>query len=174
MPPGTITAARHPQLPATSPVIAPANDAPKHQVARLMPITRPRRCAGQVSATSIDPSDHSPLSANVRSARCDEYSKAWRQRDNRHHQRKHRDVDGKQGATPDAVGEPWPEIEPGNAESKPDLEAGAVGRDIECELLDDQGREITPSMPSTPHPRPLVSAMCQCVRVTFEPSATAR
>src|SRR6516164_8475469 len=55
--------------PATSPVIAPANEAPKHQVARLMLITRPRRCAGQVSATSIDPSDHSPLSAKVRSER---------------------------------------------------------------------------------------------------------
>ena len=41
----------------------------KHQVARLMLIIRPRRCAGHVSATSIDPSDHSPLSAKVRSAR---------------------------------------------------------------------------------------------------------
>jgi hypothetical protein len=67
--PGTITAARHPQVPATSPVMAPANEAPKHQVARLMLITRPRRCAGQVSATSIDPSDHSPLVAKVKSAR---------------------------------------------------------------------------------------------------------
>jgi hypothetical protein len=63
MTPGTITAARHPQVPAMSPVIAPANEAPKHQVARLMPITRPRRYAGQVSATSFDPSDHSPLRA---------------------------------------------------------------------------------------------------------------
>src|SRR6516164_3409908 len=54
---------------ATSPVMAPANEAPKHQVARLMLITRPRRCAGQVSATSIDPSDHSPLVAKVRSER---------------------------------------------------------------------------------------------------------
>src|SRR6516162_5135597 len=69
MTPGTITAARHPQVPATSPVIAPAKEAPTHQVARLMLITRPRKCAGQVSATSIDPSDHSPLSAKVRSAR---------------------------------------------------------------------------------------------------------
>ena len=43
--------------------MAPASDAPKHQVARLMLITRPRRRAGQVSATSIEPSDHSPLSA---------------------------------------------------------------------------------------------------------------
>src|SRR6516164_7354158 len=69
MTPGTITAVRHPQVPATSPVMAPANEAPKHQVARLMLITRPRRCAGQVSATSIDPSDHSPLVAKVKSAR---------------------------------------------------------------------------------------------------------
>jgi hypothetical protein len=28
-----------------------------------MLITRPRRCGGQVSATSIDPSDHSPFIA---------------------------------------------------------------------------------------------------------------
>ena len=34
-----------------------------------MLITRPRRCAGQVSATSIDPSDHSPFIAKVLSAR---------------------------------------------------------------------------------------------------------
>jgi hypothetical protein len=34
--------------------MAPANEVPKHQVARLMLITRPRRCGGQVSATSID------------------------------------------------------------------------------------------------------------------------
>src|SRR5215469_12588744 len=66
MTPGTMTAARHPQVPATSPVMAPANEAPKHQVARLMLITRPRRCAGQVSATSIDPSDHSPLVGKAR------------------------------------------------------------------------------------------------------------
>ena len=49
--------------------MAPANEAPKHQVARLMLITRPRRCGGQVSATSIDPSDHSPFIAKVLSAR---------------------------------------------------------------------------------------------------------
>ena len=44
-------------------VMIPASAAPKHQVPRLMPITRPRMCAGQVSATSIEPSDHSPFSA---------------------------------------------------------------------------------------------------------------
>ena len=46
-------------------VITPASAAPKHQVPRLMPITRPRICAGQVSATSIEPSDHSPLRAKL-------------------------------------------------------------------------------------------------------------
>ena len=45
------------------PVMPPASDAPRHQVERVMLITRPRSRAGQVSATSIDPSDHSPLSA---------------------------------------------------------------------------------------------------------------
>ena len=49
--------------------MAPASEAPKHQVARLMLITRPRKCGGQVSATSIDPSDHSPFMAKVLSAR---------------------------------------------------------------------------------------------------------
>ena len=49
--------------------IAPANAAPKHHVPRLMPITRPRSRAGQVSATSIDPSDHSPLSAKFTTQR---------------------------------------------------------------------------------------------------------
>jgi hypothetical protein len=34
-----------------------------------MPSTRPRRRAGQVSATSIDPSDHSPFSAKFTTQR---------------------------------------------------------------------------------------------------------
>jgi hypothetical protein len=46
-------------------VMTPASAAPKHHVPRLMPITRPRICAGQVSATSMDPSDHSPFSAKL-------------------------------------------------------------------------------------------------------------
>src|SRR5215468_1412255 len=69
MTPGTMTAARQPQVPATRPEMAPASEAPKHQVARLMLITRPRRCGGQVSATSIEPSDHSPFIAKLLSAR---------------------------------------------------------------------------------------------------------
>ena len=47
---------------------APANEAPKHHAARLMLMTRPRRRAGQVSATSIEPSDHSPFSSWARFA----------------------------------------------------------------------------------------------------------
>src|SRR5438105_2239428 len=58
--------------------MAPANEAPKHQVARLMLITRPRSSGGQVSATSIDPSDHSPFIAKVLSARHDEDREAGR------------------------------------------------------------------------------------------------
>jgi hypothetical protein len=58
-----MTAMRQPQAAAAMPVIAPASEAPKHHAARLMLMTRPRRRAGQVSATSIEPSDHSPLSA---------------------------------------------------------------------------------------------------------------
>ena len=38
-------------------------------MARLMLITRPRKRAGQVSATSIDPSDHSPFSAKFTTER---------------------------------------------------------------------------------------------------------
>ena len=49
--------------------MAPAAAAPKHQVPRLMPITRPRRRAGQVSATSMEPSAHSPLSAKLTTQR---------------------------------------------------------------------------------------------------------
>ena len=49
--------------------MAPAAAAPKHHVPRLMPIARPRRCAGQVSATSIEPSAHSPFSAKFTTQR---------------------------------------------------------------------------------------------------------
>jgi hypothetical protein len=63
MTPGTMTAARQPHFAAAMPVIAPASEAPKHQVARLMLMTRPRSRAGQVSATSIEPNAHSPLKA---------------------------------------------------------------------------------------------------------------
>jgi len=69
MTPGTMTAVRQPQFAATMPVIAPASEAPKHHAARLMLMTRPRRRAGQVSATSIEPSDHSPFSAKPTSDR---------------------------------------------------------------------------------------------------------
>ena len=54
---------RHPQKAAAMPEMPPAKETPKHHVARLMLITRPRKRAGQVSATSIDPNDHSPFSA---------------------------------------------------------------------------------------------------------------
>src|ERR1700753_3648935 len=63
MTPGTIIAVLHPQVAVTMPVIVAASEAPKHHAARLMLMTRPRKRAGQVSATSIEPSDHSPLSA---------------------------------------------------------------------------------------------------------------
>src|SRR4029077_16274880 len=66
---GTITATRQPKLAATSPVMAPASEAPRHQADRVVVITCPRSRAGQVSATSIDPSDHSPLSAKKSSER---------------------------------------------------------------------------------------------------------
>ena len=64
-----MTATRQPKLAATSPVMPPASEAPRHQVERVMLITRPRSRAGQVSATSIEPSDHSPLSAKPSSER---------------------------------------------------------------------------------------------------------
>jgi hypothetical protein len=47
----------------------PASEAPTHQADRVTLITRPRSRAGQVSATSIEPSDHSPLSAKKSSER---------------------------------------------------------------------------------------------------------
>ena len=56
---------RQPHSAMMNVVITPASAAPKHQVPRLMPITRPRICAGQVSATSIEPSDHSPFRAKL-------------------------------------------------------------------------------------------------------------
>jgi hypothetical protein len=54
---------RHPQKAAAMPEMTPAKETPKHHVARLRLITRPRKRAGQVSATSSDPKDHSPFSA---------------------------------------------------------------------------------------------------------------
>jgi len=42
--------------------MTPANETPKHHVARLMLITRPRKRAGQVSVTSSDPNARSPFS----------------------------------------------------------------------------------------------------------------
>src|ERR1700738_4903717 len=114
MTPGTITAARHHQVPATRPVIAPANEAPKHQVARLMLITRPRRCAGQVSATSIDPSDHSPLSAKVSSARAATKTAKLGASATRGIISENI-VDCEQGAAAEPVGKPRPKIKPGDA-----------------------------------------------------------
>ena len=63
MTPGTITVARQPHSVANVSVMAPASEAPRHHVDRVMLITRPRNRAGQVSATSIEPSAHSPASA---------------------------------------------------------------------------------------------------------------
>jgi hypothetical protein len=54
---------RPPQFAAAKPVTLAANTTSRHQVARLMLITLPRKCAGQISATSMDPSDHSPFNA---------------------------------------------------------------------------------------------------------------
>jgi hypothetical protein len=52
-----MTAARHPQVPATRPVIAPAIEAPKHQVARLgtIPLTK-HRCNGKADLSERDDS----------------------------------------------------------------------------------------------------------------------
>src|ERR1700761_3222030 len=47
----------------------PASGAPRHQVDGVRLMTRPRSRAGQVSATSIEPSDHSPFSAKPTSER---------------------------------------------------------------------------------------------------------
>ncbi len=58
-------ATRQPYWVNTQVAMAPAAAAPKHQVPRLMPMTRPRRRAGQVSATSREPSAHSPFNAKV-------------------------------------------------------------------------------------------------------------
>jgi hypothetical protein len=60
---GSITATRRPQKAAAMPEMTSAKETPKHHVARLMLTTRPRKRAGQVSATSRDPNDHSPFSA---------------------------------------------------------------------------------------------------------------
>ena len=46
-----MTATRQPKLAATSPVMPPASEAPRHQVERVTLMTRPRNRAGQVSAS---------------------------------------------------------------------------------------------------------------------------
>ena len=107
-----------------------------------MLITRPRKRAGHVSATSIDPSDHSPFSAKLSIERAiDENGEGRRQRHDRHQQREHRDIDREQGAAAEPVGKPRPEIQPGDAEGERDLQAGPIVRDGERELLDDQRRD---------------------------------
>ena len=137
-----MTATRQPKSAATSPVMPPASEAPRHQADRVMLITRPRSRAGQVSATSIEPSDHSPLSAkNSSRARDHEDRKGRRQRRDRHQQREQRDVDGKQRAPPEPVGQPRPEIEAGDADEERDLKAGAIFRHGQREFLDHQRRD---------------------------------
>ena len=124
------------------PVIAPASEAPKHHAARLMLMTRPRRRAGQVSATSIEPSDHSPFSAKADDRPRDhEHREGGREGDDRHQEREQRDIDRKQRAPPVAVGKPRPDIEAGDADEERDLQARPVLRHGERELPDDQRRD---------------------------------
>ena len=109
--------------------MAPAAAAPKHQVPRLMPITRPRRRAGQVSATSIEPSAHSPFSAKFTTQRAaTKAPKVGADRHDRHHQREQRDVERQQRAAAVAVGEPRPGVHAGDADQQRDLQPGAVLR----------------------------------------------
>jgi hypothetical protein len=77
----------------------------------------------------------------VLSARHDEDREAGRQRYDRNHQPKHRDIDGEEPAASEPVGEPRPDIKSGDAEAQPDLEAAAESRNVERKFLDDERRE---------------------------------
>lgn len=84
-----------------------ANDAPRYHAPRLMLITRPRSRASQVSATSIDPSTHSPFSAKPTAHRAAKDREGGRQRQQR--------------AAPAAIGQPRPEVTARRCRRSPSL-----------------------------------------------------
>jgi hypothetical protein len=98
-----------------------AKTTPRHQVARLMLITRPRKRAGQVSATSIDPSDHSPFSAKFTTERPATNTAKVGASATTGQQRKQRNIDRQQGAAPVAIGQPRPEVQSDDADEQRDL-----------------------------------------------------
>jgi hypothetical protein len=71
----------------------------------------------------------------------DECSPGRRQRHQRNHQRKHRDIDRQNIAAAEPVGQPGPQIETGDADQHRDLHPAAVGAEIERELLHQQRRD---------------------------------
>jgi hypothetical protein len=156
----------------------PASEAPRHQVARVALITRPRSRAGQVSATSIEPSDHSPFSAKPTSDRTITKtenvgdsaatgiksensailtaSSVRRPRRSESHGQKYR-----------------PAIPTNKATCRPERYSGTVSENSLITSGEIRAK-ITPSMPSKPQPRALAVAICQCVFEISVPSVTAR
>ena len=156
----------------------PASDAPRHQVERVALITRPRSRAGQVSATSIDPSDHSPFNAKptieraiTKVAKVGDIAATGISSENSAMltassvRRPRRSLSHGQKYSP--------AMPKNNAICRPERYSGTVS----ANSLITNGEisaKITPSMPSKPQPSALAVAMCQCVLVISPLPATAR
>jgi len=156
----------------------PANEAPRHQVERVMLITRPRSRAGQVSATSIEPSDHSPFSAKPTKERA--MTKVANVGDNAT-----TGISSENSAmlTASKVRRPRrseshgqkysPAMPTNKAICRPERYSGTVSENSLI-TIGETSAKITPSIPSKPQPSALATAICQWVFETFVPSLTAR
>ncbi len=140
---GTTQATRQPQVAATNVTMMPAIEAPKHQVPRLMLMTRPRNRAGQVSATSIEPSDHSPFRAKFSEGadREERDDASWSAPRTGISSENSAMLTASKRPPPVAVGEPRPDEHSRNADQQRDLHPGPPGRQIDAELLDHHRRD---------------------------------
>jgi hypothetical protein len=143
-----------------------------------MLMTRPRSRAGQVSATSIEPSDHSPLSAKPTSERAT--TKTAKVGDNAT-----TGINSENSAMltasrvrrpsrSDSHGQKYSPAMPTNNDiCRPERYSGTLSENSLI-TIGATSAKITPSMPSKPQPSALAAAMCQCVFETSVPSVTAR
>ena len=173
-----MTAVRQPKSAATSPVMPPASEAPRHQVERVTLMTRPRSRAGQVSATSIEPSDHSPLSAKPTSDRAT--TKMANVGDSAttgissENSAMLTASSVRRPSRSDSHGQKYrPAMPTNNAICRPERYSGTVSENSLI-TIGDTSAKITPSIPSKPQPSALAVAICQWILETFVPSATAR
>src|SRR5207248_1467416 len=126
----------------TNVTIVPASAAPIPQAERSTLSTIPRNRAGQVSATSIEPTAHSPFRAKRTTLYiATKTTQLGRQRHQRHRQREHCDIERQDVAPAVPVGQPWPEIEADNADEQRDLHPAALSGEIDRKLPHQQRRD---------------------------------